>query len=277
MIQFQTEKISNRVTRIYGIYGAVGEQMYLVEGKDKAALIDTGSGVGDLERCIRLLTKLPVTVLLTHAHFDHAMGAPQFDEVFMSFLDKDLYREHASMELRKACIATSPKFADVEDGDYVPVRSADYFRDLRDGDTFDLGGLTIEAVSCAGHSPGSMMFLIHEERALIAGDACNFFTMMQDKSCLALSTFEKNLKSANERTRGKYNKVFLSHARVTTPVSLIGNVLEVCREIKEGRDDKIPFDFLGTKGFVAKAYHSNYMRTDGGFGNIVYNPDRIWE
>ena len=43
MVTFKTEKVSDRVTRIFGI---CTELMYLVEGEDKAALIDTGSGFG---------------------------------------------------------------------------------------------------------------------------------------------------------------------------------------------------------------------------------------
>ena len=43
MVQFHAEKISEHATRIYGL---AGEQMYLVEGTQRAALVDTGSGAG---------------------------------------------------------------------------------------------------------------------------------------------------------------------------------------------------------------------------------------
>ena len=45
MVTFQSEKISEHLTRIHGI---TGELMYLAEGTGKAALIDTGSGVGNI-------------------------------------------------------------------------------------------------------------------------------------------------------------------------------------------------------------------------------------
>ena len=41
---FRSEKISQSVTRIFG---PTGELMNLVEGSDRAVLIDTGTGVGD--------------------------------------------------------------------------------------------------------------------------------------------------------------------------------------------------------------------------------------
>lgn len=278
MVRFESKKLSDYVTRIFGING---EQMYLVEGDDKAALIDTGSGVGDLKSYVGSLTKLPFVVLVTHGHVDHAMGAAQFDEVYMSTLDKDVYRENSGLEVRKNYLSASPKFSDVVDTDYISVKPVESFHNLSDGDVFDLGGITIETVSCAGHSPGSMMFLIREERVLITGDACAYFTMLQGDSCLGLSTYERNLKNAGEQTRGRYDQVYMSHGNITAPVTLIDEVLEACELVKCGNDDKVAFDYLNTKGLVAKAFGNNgvsiYARVDGKVGNLVYNPDRIWE
>ena len=280
MVVFHSEKISDRITRIYGVFGDTGEQMYLVEGAERAALIDTGSGVGDLKGHIMSLSKLPVVVLLSHGHVDHGMGTPQFQEIYMSHLDKEIYRAHNSLEMRKSALSSSAKFTALEEEDFLLEDDPDRFSDLRNGARFDLGGVTVEAVSCAGHTPGSMMFLIPEERTLFTGDACNYFTMLQDKSCLGLSTYEQNLKRAHEYTRGQYDTILMSHGRVSAPDTLIEDVLEVCRDIQTGADDAIPFAFMGTDGLVAKAFGDQrgpFMRTDGGFGNIVYDPNRILE
>ena len=45
MVTFKSEKITEHLTRIHGI---TGELMYLAEGTQKAALVDTGSGIGSL-------------------------------------------------------------------------------------------------------------------------------------------------------------------------------------------------------------------------------------
>ncbi|MCD7955352.1 MAG: MBL fold metallo-hydrolase [Lachnospiraceae bacterium] len=273
MIRFTSEKVSDSTTRIRGI---VNEQMYLVEGKERAALLDTGSGVGDLKAFVETLTDRSVTVLLTHGHVDHASGAVQFSDVYMNPLDRVVFMNHRSKEMRSAYLATSPRFGEVEDQDYLPNGDPDQFHPVKNGDMFDLGGLTIEAFACGGHTPGCMMYLIREEEALLSGDACNFFTMLQDTAfSLKITEYEKNLACVREQLKGKYRTIFLSHGNVIPPNSLLDEVLDVCEEIREGTDDKIPYDFLGSHGFVAKAYGQGYMRTDGKTGNIVYSPERI--
>ena len=71
--------------------------MYLVEGDKKAALIDTGSGLGSLKPVVERLTDKPVTVLLTHGHVDHAMGAAEFSDVYMSRKDDYIFRDHPGL------------------------------------------------------------------------------------------------------------------------------------------------------------------------------------
>mgnify|MGYP002597446315 FL=1 len=51
---------------------------YLLAGTKRALLIDTGLGVCDLFSAVRSLTSLPVTVALTHAHWDHIGGCNEF-------------------------------------------------------------------------------------------------------------------------------------------------------------------------------------------------------
>ena len=56
---------------------------FLVLGTDRAALIDTGMGVADIAAVVRSLTDLPVTVINSHAHWDHIGGNELFDEIWI--------------------------------------------------------------------------------------------------------------------------------------------------------------------------------------------------
>lgn len=275
MVKFHSEKVSEHITRIYGL---TEEQMYLVTGSQKAALIDTGSGAGSLRSYVETLTDKPVTVLLTHGHVDHAMGAPEFDTVYMSREDDYIYSQHCELEARKGYLSQSPDFDKIVEEDYIPVASADSFHDLREGDVFDLGGISVEVYSCPGHTKGSLCMLIREERTLITGDACNTFTFLFDTYSTGLSTYEKNLTALREKTAGKFDCILLSHGPGREyPVELIDEVLEVCEDIKSGNVDDLPFEFMGKKAFIAKAMEMGGGRLDGKLGNIVYDKERIQE
>lgn len=274
MVKFRSEKLTPAVTRIYGL---TGEQMYLVEGEEKAALIDTGSGAGSLKSYVETLTDKPVLVLLTHGHVDHALGAPEFEEVYMNHDDDYIYNQHCVLEVRKGYLSSSPDFPLVEESDYIPVESCERFHDLKEGDVFDLGGMTIELFSCPGHTRGSMVMLLREERTLITGDSCNTFTFLFDDYSECLEAYEKNLKRLMEKTEGKFDRVYLSHGESPLPVELLAGVLQVCEDIKNKNTDDVPFDFMGKQVYIAKAMTPEMRRADGGLGNIVYNPDRIWQ
>ena len=70
-------------------------EMYLVVGEQRAALLDTGTGIGDLAGAVRGLTNKPVEVYLTHGHVDHAGGIYSFDRVHVHPADKALMQENA--------------------------------------------------------------------------------------------------------------------------------------------------------------------------------------
>ena len=67
---FKSVKVTDRITRIEMPYVCA----YLIEGDDKAILLDTGFGYGDLKAFVDTLTTLPYEVILTHGHPDHAGG-----------------------------------------------------------------------------------------------------------------------------------------------------------------------------------------------------------
>ncbi|MGO5207938.1 MBL fold metallo-hydrolase [Bacillota bacterium LCP21S3_F9] len=265
---FKTEKVTGRITRIYAF---ATELMYLVEGTEKAALIDTGSGIGSLKACVEQLTDKPVIVLVTHGHVDHAMGAAEFENVYMSHEDDYIYEKHGTDAFRRSCFSTvTPPFEAGEE-DLIPTMKLSEIKNLTEGDRFDLGGISVEIYACPGHTRGSVVMLIPEERLLITGDACNLFTFVYDDYSTTITEYEESLKALQEKVSGKYDNVLLSHGDGNGYPELIADVIRVCEDIKEGRTDDILFEFLGTTGLVAKAVDPSR----GERGNIVYNKDRV--
>ncbi|HEV8193631.1 MAG TPA: MBL fold metallo-hydrolase, partial [Ktedonobacterales bacterium] len=54
--------------------------LYLVVGRDRSALIDTGMGLGDIREACTALTDLPLVNLCSHSHWDHICGSYLFAE-----------------------------------------------------------------------------------------------------------------------------------------------------------------------------------------------------
>ncbi|MBT8397771.1 MAG: MBL fold metallo-hydrolase [Gemmatimonadetes bacterium] len=148
---------------------------YLVEGSERAVLIDTGNGIGDLSAVAEALTDLPVSVVLTHEHYDHVAGAWRFDHITAYDDPVSLARmaEGRSNESLQGYVTEDYLWKPLPDGwdpstwTIPPIEPDDL---VTDGDFIDLGGRTLEVIYTPGHSPGSMSLLDPTNRLLFTGD-----------------------------------------------------------------------------------------------------------
>lgn len=271
-LKFKTERVTDRVTRIYAFNT---ELMYLVEGTDSAVLIDSGSGFGSLKACVDELTDKPLKVLHTHGHTDHALGAAEFEEVYISPLDERAYAVHSPWEFRANSGAMWPEFDRLSPHQIIPAMPFERMKSLYAGDKFDLGGISVEVLACPGHTAGSLVMLIPEERMLLLGDACNFMVFLFDELSSTVAEYKQSLLDLLEQVRGRYDTVLLSHGDGLGTPDMIESVIAVCDDILEGRSDEGYFNFLGTEALMAKAVGPDRKRLDGGAGNIVYSRNNI--
>lgn len=272
MNYYTSEKITDSVTAIRSLSGEI---LYLIEGGEKAVLIDTCAGVGHLRQFVEELTEKPITVLLSHGHIDHAMGAPEFGQVYMNPKDIPLYQSQCSVEERKGYVAAGigpEAAAGLPEGSYVDARPDYRFEELTEGMVFDLGEMHIEAYAFPGHTKGCMVFLIREERLLILGDACNNATFLFDDICSTVAEYQKQVNRSQALLAGKYDRIFLMHHVLEAPDTIFQEMSEVCDTILAGKADQIPFHFMGKKAYVAKKTNERFEREDGKFANLIYNP-----
>lgn len=272
MLEFKTEKVTDRITRIYAF---CTELMYLVEGDERTALLDTGSGFGSLKAAVDKLTDKPVTVLLTHGHTDHAMGSLEFSDVYLNLEDEYIYHPHGDRDFRHEGMSLAEDVSIAEE-DYIETAPFSLYKDLKDGDSFDLGGVTIEIYGCPGHTKGSVVMLIKEERALLLGDSCNELTFLFEDYSLPIEAYEESLKKLKLQVEGKYDIVLASHGDGKLDLDIIDSVIALCEDIKNGNVDDVPLTFRGHSGLIAKAMGPD-GRVDGGHGNIVYSKENIWK
>ncbi|MCC8066377.1 MAG: MBL fold metallo-hydrolase [Clostridiales bacterium] len=267
--EFKTERVSAHITRIFAFST---ELMYLVEGEKRAALLDSGSGIGFVKPLIDRLTDKPLDVLLTHGHVDHAMGASEFptDTVYINQEDAYIYEKHCTWEFRKSGLWMMSGGDRVTEEDFTPVVPITDWHDLKEGDCFDLGGISVEIYACPGHTRGSVVMLLPEERTVLLGDACNSFTFLFQDYSTTVEEYRESLCRLRKKLDGRCDKVLASHGDGVLSTEVISDNIHVCEQILAGEAGGFPMEFGGDQGLRA------LEKVRPGHGNIVYNPAQIY-
>lgn len=115
---------------------------YLVCGKKRAILIDTGLGVSNIRNIVDRLTKLPVMAVTTHAHWDHIGGHSCFDAIAVHEKEKDWLSVRFPIPLsvvKKNLMRFPCDFPEDFDINAYQIFHGTPERLLHDGDFLDLG------------------------------------------------------------------------------------------------------------------------------------------
>ncbi len=154
-----------------GMQGAYGvTAVYLIQGA-RTCLIDAATRL-TAPRLARILSELgalpPDLVITTHPHYDHTHGIP-------------LLRQEASRLGKKMEVLASdeaiPLLADSTFNDVFGGGPFESIRDvtpLREGDTIDLGGITLRVYHVPGHCPGHVAILDEKTGNIFVGDAIGY-------------------------------------------------------------------------------------------------------
>jgi len=136
---------------------------YLIIGRKRALMFDSGSGTRDIGKVVKSLTSLPVTVMVSHLHFDHFGGIGAFDQVAMI----DLPQTRADVSggrLRPGRY----EYLGFWDGRSAPSTHVTEW--LAPGAVIDLGGRSLTVLSTPGHTPSSAALFDAANHRLFIGD-----------------------------------------------------------------------------------------------------------
>lgn len=172
----------------YRIGSPEGVFSYVVVGNEKAMLIDTGYGYGNLKETVRTITDKPLYIVNTHGHCDHAGGNGQFEEpVYIHPEDMELCREHTDRQMRRENAKRAKHSINYETGEEYDGLPQDFNLEtyegagcgrlvpVQDGTCFELGGIHMEIVDTPGHTRGGISILYKEKKLLFIGDAAGPF------------------------------------------------------------------------------------------------------
>ena len=247
--------------------------MDLIVGGHHALLFDTGYGYRDLRSLIRTITDLPLYVVNSHGHVDHACGNAQFGGAFIHPADVSLCLEHNGPQMRKAEleVAVVPPDFDLDahlalgPGELTPVG---------EGDTFDLGGVTLEVVHLPGHTAGSIGLWCPERELLYVGDAMNCFVWLFLPESQSLDTYIRSLRKAEALP---FTHMVQSHEPDPVPRDKLADYLDLAEHLdyEQGTPVPAPLGYdIETRICTRNGIHYD-DREHPGFAAIMISRNRI--
>ncbi|MBN2009426.1 MBL fold metallo-hydrolase [candidate division KSB1 bacterium] len=224
--------------------GSDNTTMYLVEGTEKALLIDTGTRIKNLDTFVSQITKKPVMVVITHAHGDHAGNIKYFPEIWMHPADTVL----------------------------LPKEYKGKINFVNEGDIFDLGEIQIEVSHMPGHTPGSIVLLDRKAGVCYSGDAFGAnHVWLQLKPLSPMQTYVNSCQKMEKLMDGGITKVYCGHyVYVKKPYDK--SYITAMRELGE---DIINNTAPEAKPYSPKRGCANPMFVTNGPATIVFDPDHL--
>lgn len=226
-----------------GIYAIGGEAVvrYLILGEHHALLFDTGYGFGDISKFVKTLTDLPLYVVNSHGHVDHAGGNFYFDgPVYMHPADIEVYKRHQSREFRDITWQELRKMQRVFFfmGNIIPKRYDrevylkgpvfDHFLPAEDGQTWDLGGMVLEAIEIPGHTPGSIGLYCRKKRLFFSGDGMNGSTWLFLPESCSLAVYLNSLKRVKQLD---FDYMLGGHSMALEPKTTLDDYIDVAENL----------------------------------------------
>lgn len=248
----------------YWIEDGTDSSIYLIEGQEKALVVDTGMTDNDFIGMIKSLTKLPFELAVTHNHYDHLYHMDKFDRYYMSPKDQPLFDEPFMKDRMVGHDYASPKLIPIVDGDIIDLG----------------GGYEVEVFDLAGHTPGSVVFLDRKRKIALTGDALGVW--MQVPGATKISCYLEQLKHFLARmSASEYEGVCMMNGHrkqeggyppygdqyVPNDLQKVRDMIVLCEKLLA---EDIEYQRFLLRDFGKPAYVATY-----GQATIVFNDDNF--
>jgi glyoxylase-like metal-dependent hydrolase (beta-lactamase superfamily II) len=164
-----------------------GVRAFLIIGSEKALLVDSGFGTGNIKETVDSLTSLPVMLVNTHADRDHVGCNRLFEKAYMHPSEFDRYHQGVGFD--------------------APVEP------LWEGTRIDVGGRCFEVIVIPGHTPGSIALLDEENKVLFGGDSVQSGPIFMFGPGRNLPAYRESMKKLNGM-KNRFETIYPSHGTI---------------------------------------------------------------
>lgn len=247
--------------------------MYLIIGSEKALLLDTGIGIGDVGAVVREMTEKPLYVVNSHHHYDHAGGNGHFEKVFAHKNAVPVIQEQNNAEYRKAFFLQQEARTEYNHKAslraYVEETGEYELEGIEEGEVFDLGDRRLEVIFTPGHTKDCICLLDRENKILFSADTIvSTPTLMLDAFSDTMDIYLKSLKKL-QALREHYELIFPGHYIRPIGERYIEDMIQCVQKL-------LGNPMAGTKDECGMAQGQAYF-FQYGLASVVYTPDRICE
>ncbi|MDD6807006.1 MAG: MBL fold metallo-hydrolase [Oscillospiraceae bacterium] len=226
MAIYKVKKIKKNIQNINELM--VSE--FLIEGNDKALLLDTGMDIFNIKKFILGLTDKELIVVNSHFHPDHSNGNRKFKKVLIgendlptftnedpyfalvNAISKGVYREYPKSRLLMPLIKKV----------FMTKKGKTKYEPLKDGDKIDLGKRELIVKDFPGHTPGSITLLDKKNKLILMGDSCNMATWMFTNPDCSLHEYANTARSYYTDVKSEgFKKMLGSHEPFAHKINFI--------------------------------------------------------
>jgi glyoxylase-like metal-dependent hydrolase (beta-lactamase superfamily II) len=170
---FEVYKIRPGVFAMYEPRQSEEVISYLIVGRTRSLLFDTGMGISDIKKAAAGLTPLPVSVLNSHTHNDHVGDNWRFSDIYA--MDTAFTRENAKGSGADAQAEITPDQLCGElphgfDAKAYATKPFQVTHWIHGGARIDLGERVLQVVATPGHTPDAIALWDEKNGLLFTGD-----------------------------------------------------------------------------------------------------------
>ncbi len=136
---------------------------YLIVGRDRAVLLDTGPGLRDIGPVVRSLTDRPVVVVASHLHYDHVGNHARFERGAMI----DLPHLRARTRDGRLTLTQDQHLGRLEGLEAPALPVTEWWTHEQQ---VELGGRRLRVLHTPGHTPESLVLFDPDRDRFYTGD-----------------------------------------------------------------------------------------------------------